>query len=221
MSEMSWYARQNRVNRINRKIIKLDLCKSIIVCRVPIAINKTCTHTIHIDSKRQRVHGVGTVYACFSKNTAEKPNERQRTREKNSTRLWPLDIYHSSAPASATTPSTIASTHIINPIQWHFTGERLLHRYSLTSPCSVRIWKLALSLTPFISLFADCMQNLFSHPMGNPFQKQKQNRKYHKFYHSFGEWIVSIWSSCGADSTVRAPQTYIHPILIWKGTKSI
>lgn len=136
-NEVCWYAHQNGVNRINRKIIKLDLCKSIIVCRVPIAINKTCTHNTH--THIQQTAKNAWVYARFSKNTAEKPNERKHEKKNNNTRLWPLDIYHSSAPANTTTPSTIASTHIINPIQWHFTGARLLHRYSnsLTSPHSV------------------------------------------------------------------------------------
>lgn len=62
------------------------------------------------------------VRVLFEKHCRKTKRAEAWDGKKNGTRLWPLDIYHSSA--STTTPNTIASTHIINPIQWHFTGER-------------------------------------------------------------------------------------------------
>lgn len=122
------------------------------------------------------------VYACFSKNTAEKHQKRERMRKKHSILASGYLSFISSISAagtSTTTPITIARTHIINPNQWHFTGESsyfyaaaLVFSHLTPHPTNGSTHFHRLSQP---SCAAECryMQNLFSHPMGNPFQKQK------------------------------------------------
>lgn len=106
-------------------------------------------HTIHIHS--QQIVKNAWVYACFAKNTAEKRSEWGHERKKHHSIVASGYLSFISTSQHNNTQHTIASTHIINPIQWHFTGERLLHRcsYSITSP---HLTSLSLHSNDWISL---------------------------------------------------------------------
>lgn len=134
----------------------------------PIAINKTCIHNTQTTNVKNA--GVRVLFEKYCRKTEKCAKQGKNEREKNTI----VAFGYLSFISTSNNTNTIASTHIINPIQLHFTGERLLHRCPYFH---LSIHQMALAPIHFLTLLFVDMQKSILTPNGKSVSKTKTKHK--------------------------------------------
>lgn len=146
-------------------------------CNKQNMLSHTITHTIY---RTQRIRDMSASpfkkYHRKPKIMQERDRKREANERKNTTMASGYLSFISTSTSSSnnTNNSTIAGTHIINPIQWRFTGEKILHRHSC-SHLSFRQMPFSLYFCLILSIFIN-MQNLFFHPIERSVSRRKKHK---------------------------------------------